>query len=217
MHWHLNYRNSNKLCCLSILIVFGVSNIAFAMDDVLQCDYADSVNITAGTLQPNKSYTYNGIEYPEGHYARIAYIIFDQKIIPKTPYIRGCVCNVQKCLRFCCPYGKYLEIKNGVGRCHFHDAAKHIEGEIINHNNETKRIKYHDHFAILHTYPCKSLDMPGEQYSITHVSVLWHRTIATKRISNFYSMEKDQYFLGGQSGNRKSNIPSTGILFDGKL
>lgn len=173
MQWHSNFQNSSRLCWLNILIFLGIFNVALATEptNILPCDYADSVNISAGILQPNKSYTFNGLEYPEGHYAKIDYTIFDRKIIPQTPYIRGCVCNVKKCLRFCCPYGKYLEIKNGIGRCHFHESAKHIEGEIINHNNETKRIKYRDHFAILHTYPCKSLEMPGEQYSITHVSV----------------------------------------------
>lgn len=172
MHRRSNYEKSIELCWLHILVVFVACSVAFAAElTELPCDYADSVNITAGILQPNKSYTFNGVEYPEGHYAKIDYTIFNKKIVPQKPYIRGCICNVKKCLRFCCPYGKYLEIKNGIGRCQFHESAKHLEGEVINHNNETRRIKYRDHFAILHTYPCKNIELPGEQYSITHVSM----------------------------------------------
>lgn len=180
MHW--NSGTSNGLCWLSILIgihCLGVFSVVSASEstNILPCEYADSFNITRGILQPNNSYIFNGVEYPEGHYATINYTIFDGKIIPQQPYIRGCVCNVKKCIRYCCPYGSYLELKNGAGRCQHHKEAKHIEGEIVNQNNETKRIKYHEHFAILHTYPCKSFEMPGEQYSVTHVSIFnWHGT-----------------------------------------
>lgn len=145
--------------------------IAFEPSNVLPCDYADSVNITSGILQPNNSYIFNGVEYPKDHYAKIRYSILNNEIIPRPPYIRGCLCNVKNCIRFCCPYGSYLEIKNGVGRCRPHKAAKFIDGEIVNENNQTQRIKLHEHFAILHKYPCENIRVASDEYAITHVSL----------------------------------------------
>lgn len=185
MHRNPGLKNSNKLHWLNILIAIhclGVLNAASTFDpiNILPCDYNDSLNITNGILQSNKSYILNGVEYPEGHYAKINYTIFDKKIIPQKPYIRGCICNVKNCIRFCCPFGTYLELKNHVGKCSRHEAAKNIQGDILHQNNETKRIKYHDHFAILHAYPCKNFNMQDEQYSITHVSIFLHKINPTK-------------------------------------
>lgn len=188
MRWNSDYKNCNKPFWLNILIGIvccGTFDGTFAVElsNILPCDYADSMNITNGHLLPNNNYIFNGVEYPDGHYARINYTISEKKIVPQHPYIRGCVCNVKDCIRFCCPYGSYLEMKNGGGFCRHHDVAKHIDGEIINQNNETQRIKYHEHFAILHRYPCENiLRMPNEeQYSITHVSTSsFHRTSLIK-------------------------------------
>lgn len=168
MHWNLDYKIT-----LIVLLFLGEFAVVYAdslPSKVLQCDYADSLNITGGILLPNKNILFRRVMYPENQYAKINYSIFENEIIPEDPYYRGCICNIKSCIRMCCPYGSYLEIKNNAGMCLHNDAAKRIDGDIINQNNETKRIKYHDHFAILHRFQCRNLHMRGENYSITHVS-----------------------------------------------
>lgn len=193
MHWNLDYKNHNRrqyvflgLFCLSAIDVI----FAFEPSHILPCDYSDSINITNGILQPNKSYIFNGVEYGQGHYAKIDYTIYNDKIIPQRPYIRGCLCNVKHCIRLCCPYGSYLEIKNSAGICRRHEAAKYIEGEIINQNNETQRIKFHEHFAILHKYPCQDVHLPGEDYAITHVSCFFLQRSKNSQIVFINSKKK---------------------------
>lgn len=172
----LFHKNGKKSCWPVVL--FGIffcvnSNDALEPSNILPCDYADSINITSGILQSNRSYIFNGVTYPENHYAKINYTLDKEKIIPQRPYIRGCLCNVKKCIRFCCPYGSYLELKNGGGNCRGHKVAKNIDGEIINQNNETQRIKFHEHFAVLHKYPCQNLHLPGEPFVIKHVRIFF--------------------------------------------
>lgn len=153
----------------------------------LPCDLRDSINITMGTLHPNKSYTFNGIEFPLGEYAKLNYTlnIITSQVVTVPPYIRGCLCNVKSCVRFCCPYGTYLLLKDNGGECRKHEAAKNIEGEIVDGNNDTQRIKFHQHFGIVHKFPCKNLYIPGEQFKITHVSVTFNRPKKHRRQIKF--------------------------------
>lgn len=173
MRLHLFYENSIKSGWLLILIgLFSSNSInAYEPSHVLPCDYADSINITNGVLHPNKSYVLFGMEFPEDHYAKIDYTVVEEKTIPQLPYIRGCLCNVKKCIRFCCPYGSYLELKNTAGICRRHGSARNINGEIVGENNKTQRIKFHEHFAVLHKYPCQDLHLTNDQFVITHVRI----------------------------------------------
>lgn len=139
----------------------------------LPCDYLDSSNITDGTLLSNKSIIFDGVEFPEDHYAKIDYFISHGiKHITIDPYIRGCLCKLKSCLRFCCPRGAYLDINgSGGGYCRPQNVTWKLEGHILDQYNETKRVTFDQHFGIVHSFPCKQIFLPGEEFQIKHVSL----------------------------------------------
>lgn len=68
----------------------------------LNCDFHDSINITAGGYYNDQDYIHNGVTYNRNQYATVDYdLVNDTKLIV-APYIRGCICLVKPCVRSCC-------------------------------------------------------------------------------------------------------------------
>lgn len=138
----------------------------------LPCHFLDSSNITDGELFSNKSIIFDGVEFPEDHYAKIDYsIVRGTKRITVEPYIRGCLCKLKSCLRFCCPRGAYLDVNaSGGGNCRPQNVTWKVEGHILDQYNETKHVTFDQHFGIVHSFPCGQVFIPGEEFQIKHVS-----------------------------------------------
>lgn len=138
---------------------------------LLPCDYLDSTNITDGALFPNKSIIFGGVEFSEDHYAKINYHKSRGMKHLVDPYIRGCLCELRRCIRFCCPHGAYLAVgASGAGNCQPDNGTWTLDGHILDQYDEIKRVKLDQHFAIVHGFPCKHIFIPGEQFDIKHVS-----------------------------------------------
>ncbi|XP_041675679.1 probable G-protein coupled receptor Mth-like 6 [Drosophila eugracilis] len=76
--------------------------------DIPDCNYYDTVDLSHVEKQ-NGSYEYEGIVIPANLTGE-----YDFKMIPyggrqpETKHLRGCVCQVKPCIRFCCPRNKML-------------------------------------------------------------------------------------------------------------
>lgn len=137
----------------------------------LPCDYADSMNITSGTYQTDKSIVFEGVKYPKNQYFVINYTVNNGEKIPTAkPYTRGCVCNVgSHCLRLCCPRRVFYD--NDRLKCHnqTHEAAILLEHQILTKKNTTEKWTLDQHFAFVYEKPCKRMFLGDGNYYITHV------------------------------------------------
>lgn len=135
----------------------------------LPCHFLDSINITNGIFQPNKSIIFGGTVFPEGQYAEIDYILNDgiERETVELHY-RGCLCKRKPCIRYCCSFESYVaNIKEDREVCH--ESVKSHEELILDQNKETKRIRLDQHFEIIGESPCRHLLFEDEGYQITHV------------------------------------------------
>lgn len=160
--------------CVALLTIWSITNavdLSVVKVKELPCDFLDSSNITAGTLFPNKCIVFDGIEFPEDHYAEINYIMkHGNRLFTEDPYIRGCLCKLKSCIRLCCPEGQYLGIdSNDGGICQPHDFTDELEGHILDSNGEMKHTKFDQYFGIVHSFPCKLMFIPRKQFKIKHV------------------------------------------------
>lgn len=158
-----------RLLCLSWCSAFSIFSDIFSE---LPCHFHDSINITDGTLQSNNSLTFNGIDFPENQYAEVNYILENEDdYVEVQPHIRGCLCNRKPCIRLCCPFGSITQNKNEHGNCYPHEAAKNLEAQILDENNELKNVRFDQHFSFVDKIPCQqAYVVDDDEYRITHVS-----------------------------------------------
>lgn len=144
-------------------------NVVSTIKD-LPCNFFDSINITEGNRHENGSFTFNGIEYTNGLYAEVDYIVPIAENPGKKesvdPHFRGCLCNLTTCIRLCCPPG---QVSDG-DTCYSNDLAKNIESMIYNGNN-LSGVLLDKHFGYVHDKFCTNDGLyPLDNYSILAVS-----------------------------------------------
>ncbi|XP_034664692.1 probable G-protein coupled receptor Mth-like 11 [Drosophila subobscura] len=98
--------NSLKFGCtlLSILMAIGVQ-----AKEILDCDFYDTVNITSGFRTVDGSYRFENLTIPASLTGEYDYVIEhdgDKSSVAK--HMRGCVCKLRSCIRFCCPKEKRM-------------------------------------------------------------------------------------------------------------
>uniref|UniRef100_A0A034W0F2 G-protein coupled receptor Mth2 n=1 Tax=Bactrocera dorsalis TaxID=27457 RepID=A0A034W0F2_BACDO len=89
------------------LLLFGVcllfGNAQSALSEIPNCVFEDTVNLTASTKFGNGSYLHEGLLVPAHLTGRYDYIeLYDGERKQVEPHVRGCVCQLKKCVRFCC-------------------------------------------------------------------------------------------------------------------
>nr|AAG22730.1 methuselah [Drosophila melanogaster] len=95
----------------TVILVVLVIQKSYA--DILECDYFDTVDISAAQKLQNGSYLFEGLLVPA-----ILTGEYDFRILPDDSkqkvarHIRGCVCKLKPCVRFCCPHDHIMD--NGV-------------------------------------------------------------------------------------------------------
>lgn len=158
---------------MRLIIIIGLLCVTMSGSALktLPCHFLDSINITGGFLRPDESIMFDGIVYPRTKYAPMNYILKDgTDKIAIDPHIRGCICEIESCLRLCCPLGTHWIKQNRTGACEVHEGARNSEGNILHENKETEKIFIDNHFAYVHGKPCKLLHF-DEDYRITHVRI----------------------------------------------
>lgn len=166
-NWMLTV-NMRPLALIGLLFVFSCH--VDSMSSKLPCHFHDSVNITAGEFLSNKSIIFDGVEFGEGQYAELDYILDGNEQVPAHSHLRGCLCNRRPCIRLCCPIGSLPQIKNGSQVCSPHEDAKNPEHALLDQNNVSISVKLDQHFSIVDTKPCQKLYIADADYQITHVS-----------------------------------------------
>lgn len=166
----INMRGLNKQTrstCARLFFLFQLSirwTSVVSMSTELPCHFLDSINITDGTFQPNKSILYGGTVYPEGQYAEIDYILNEkgENEIVKL-YRRGCLCSLKPCIRICCTY---FDCPIGSNK-----SSESYESMILDANNNSKLVRLDQQFGIINENPCPTLYFEEDKiYQITHVS-----------------------------------------------
>lgn len=144
-----------------------------ALSTELPCHFLDSINITDGIFQPNKSIIFGGRIFSKGQYADIDYVLNEGNEHDTVKlHTRGCLCNHKPCIRICCSFGSYLVTKNGLTDCQRPDngTIENHESFILDQNNTTRRVKLDQQFEIIDEKPCTELYFVEEKYQITYVS-----------------------------------------------
>lgn len=142
---------------LIILNIFSISH-------EIPCDIVDSIRINEGVQLPNKSIIFNGIEYPTNQY----YEVKNEGI-----ELRGCICNIKKCIRLCCPHGSFMKkMQFEKVECNQHKAAKNFHADVQDENGRIDHLNLDQHFGYVNRV-CRLHFAPDpDTFVITRVSVV---------------------------------------------
>jgi G protein-coupled receptor Mth (Methuselah protein) len=114
----------------------------------LSCDFIDTINITAGSLDQNHNYLHNGIVYTRDLYATFDFI-FDHHNgkLSAPPHIRGCICNLKPCIRVCCH-----------DRIDTNSSCVKTSELIVPTSTRFEKIDLRsENFAVIEGWPCKTM------------------------------------------------------------
>lgn len=141
----------------------------FTTSHGIPCDFADSISIDDGDLLSNKSILFNGIEYPADQYANFSYTHEDGT---ERVELRGCICNIRKCIRLCCPYGSFttsIELEDV--ECQQNETARDFQANVLDENDRTNILNLDEHFGYVDRI-CKLHYAPDpEEFIFTHVRI----------------------------------------------
>lgn len=131
----------------------------------------DTVNITGGWKDVDRSYHYDGIVFRFGTYAEYDFIFTNlSERIPAHPHMRGCICEYRPCIRTC-------------GMCDDGDLKKHcMKTDVLQNvpveDNEEKNISiFTKEFGVLMGKPCvemyklEPLDYVDDKWILLKVSL----------------------------------------------
>jgi len=96
-----------------LLILFVIDLLLITQKtnaEIIGCNIIDTVDLSSAQKLSNETYLYEGLLIP-------ALLTAEYDIMPDsqekvTRHLRGCVCKVRTCVRFCCPRNQIM--KNGV-------------------------------------------------------------------------------------------------------
>ncbi|XP_055309713.1 G-protein coupled receptor Mth2-like [Sitodiplosis mosellana] len=167
------------------LIFLSISKIVHG----LPCDFADSIKINDGELQSNKSIIFNGIEYPPNQYFNHTVNNTDGS---KGVELRGCICNIRKCIRLCCPHGSFtISMIMKEVKCQQNEKARNFQAEVSDENGQTKIQNLDQHFGYVDRICNWHYTPEPEGFVITHTgdiladnTTLNHREYCIKVSSN---------------------------------
>jgi len=93
-----------------IYLLLSVLLISVQSGDIPNCNYFDTVKLKESQKLANGSYKYQDIIIPAkltGHYDYEINYVGDRDPVPN--HIRGCVCKLKSCIRFCCHPKKLMD------------------------------------------------------------------------------------------------------------
>lgn len=70
---------------------------------LITCDLSETINITNGHFDKKKGeFHHDGLIYTHGMFAEFDFVTVNDSVkVQADPHIRGCVCQLKKCLRVC--------------------------------------------------------------------------------------------------------------------
>lgn len=158
---------------LCVIIVTGLTDNSISKQ--LPCEYRDSVNISSGTRDALGNIVHNGVVYTSQNFALINYDYVDYDVrVDVANYYRGCICQVTKCVRLCCPIGQwYLSDGESTGCV---DKSEDFPAKILANvttTNETKLVNIIERkiYGFVPQKPCPALMIEDiEEWALDDVS-----------------------------------------------
>ncbi|KAH8331182.1 hypothetical protein KR067_012539, partial [Drosophila pandora] len=92
-------------------VIWSVVLVASAvLEDIPDCDFFDTVNLTGSLKLANGSYQYENLIIPAALTGDYDYEIdFDGQRRPVQSHVRGCACQLRSCVRLCCHHKQLLD------------------------------------------------------------------------------------------------------------
>ncbi|XP_011179740.2 G-protein coupled receptor Mth2 isoform X2 [Zeugodacus cucurbitae] len=165
-------------CALYILVTLATLHLTLA--EITNCTFADTVNITDSQLLVNGSYNFEGLSVPPhltGYYEYIELFGGTHEFVAK--HLRGCVCQLKRCVKFCCHprANMYRLTKNS--RAQFDEQLNEelTYSPYLNitlHNSSRPQMHVVDEFVVQQGIPCDPgyMLMPHEWELFENGSVL---------------------------------------------
>ncbi|XP_017063347.1 G-protein coupled receptor Mth [Drosophila eugracilis] len=137
-----------KMFCVFVFIL--ILNKSFGL--LSECNYFDTIDITNALLVENE-YVYQDIFKPVNQTAEYDFkVLLNGSKVKVKPHRRACICNLEKCVRLCCPLNNILpndECKDEVNES--------ILSILIPQTNPREVV-------IVRDYPCEELPDRGQIY-----------------------------------------------------
>lgn len=95
-----------------VLLLIAIAQQSDATRDNLNvpCRFRDSINITDGIRDSDDNIVFEDMIYTKNDYGIYDYVIVNDIVRRSvSAHLRGCVCRMKKCVRFCCPRGEQLQ------------------------------------------------------------------------------------------------------------
>jgi len=98
---------------MELLFGFFTAFLLFVLQsnaEIIDCDFFDTVDISDGKRFSNGSYLYENLLIPShltGEYDFKLLSNGSKEVV--ASHIRGCVCKLRPCVRFCCPHNQIIQ------------------------------------------------------------------------------------------------------------
>lgn len=109
------------------VIIYLIILISLVKSENELCSYPESVNITSGEKLKNGDIKFNEILFKKNHYQNFNYELINNTKVYHNSHIRGCICLIKTCVRFCCPKGSNLIPEYGCDNNSYEPLIKEID------------------------------------------------------------------------------------------
>ncbi|EDW50594.1 GM14711 [Drosophila sechellia] len=92
------------------VLIYLLLNLQSLSAEIADCSFFDTVDISEGQRLSNGSYLYEGLLIPAHLTATYEFKLLangDKEQVPS--HVRGCVCKLRTCVRFCCPHDHIMD------------------------------------------------------------------------------------------------------------
>ena len=124
----------------------------------LPCQFHDTVDLRNSQFHKNGSYIHDGIYIPANLVGLYDHIYETNERIDVSPHLRGCICHVKNCIRWCCAPNQIYDplLRSCI------DFHEHISSEVSLNTlestteEERKDIKYY-FYGLQSSVPCETV------------------------------------------------------------
>ncbi|XP_055702005.1 G-protein coupled receptor Mth2-like isoform X3 [Phlebotomus papatasi] len=121
----------------------------------MPCSFFDTVNITDGIQDADGNIVFDGITYPPNLYAEYDYELVNKTTkYPMEPHLRGCICRVKNCIKYCCPKRQISYNRECIES---NDNSAVIVDVIEEDGNVTNSVDVEKRFGVVYGKPCSSM------------------------------------------------------------
>lgn len=111
----------------SNVIIYLIILISLVKSENELCSYQESVNITSGEKLKNGDIKFNKILFTKNYYQNFNYELINNTKLYTNNHIRGCICLIKTCVRFCCEKGSNLNPESGCDDSSYEPLPKEID------------------------------------------------------------------------------------------